>query len=148
MSKELDELEKIKNRYDNLEIRLTYWYIKRTNPPSLDFNIIKQALQRLESIDNANPSEALECLEENELVLLRKDYNLLHQALIKAQEQEKVLEIIKEKNVDIIRIRHLIFKSQKNPKYWDLRYYNEFRVIDDEKLTQEEFELLKRYFNG
>ena len=59
----------------------------------------------------------------------------------------KALEIIKEKNVDVIRIKHLIFKSQKNPKYWDLRYYNEARVIDVEKLTQEEFNLLKGILN-
>ena len=58
--------------------------------------IIEQALKRLEAIDNAEPSEALECLEENELVLLRKDYNLLHQALLKAQEQEKENELLKE----------------------------------------------------
>lgn len=122
--------------------------------------------ERLESIDNAEPSEALEKLEKiknyakSDLDSIPQSFydlcvkknkeidiivEIIQQALLKAQEQEKVLEIIKKKNVDIIRIKHLIFKSKINPKYWDLKYYNETRVMDAEKLTQEEFDLLKEF---
>lgn len=81
---------------------------------------IKQALQRLESIekgkntdiidnymafknDNSNPSEALECLERIDkeyLTIESKDFdncfNTIKQALLKAQEQEKENELLKE----------------------------------------------------
>lgn len=76
------------------------------------FDIIEEALQRLESIDNANPSEVLKYLEEwygflmadndttysngyeNEIEYNRrkeaiyKQYYIIKQALLKAQEQE------------------------------------------------------------
>jgi hypothetical protein len=139
---------------------------------STSYGKCKERLIRLAKIDNAKPSQAMNCLERfNNFFTDRarkepdnpfndkwlESIDTIKQTLIKSQEMEKVLEIINkeniemknilkivyEKNVDIIRIKHLIFKSQKNPKYWDLRYYNETRVIDDEKLTQEEFEILK-----
>lgn len=79
-----------------------------------DYAIIEKALQRLEAIDNSNPSEALECLEEiynwiycncggttyEDDVKLDKIRKIVEQALIKAQEQEKALEILKEKEVE------------------------------------------------
>ncbi len=55
MSKELEALERLKNRYD-------VHYI--LDLQDKDYDIIEQALHRLEAIDNANPSEALECLEK------------------------------------------------------------------------------------
>ena len=79
------------------------------------FDIIEQALQRLEAIDNAKPSEAFECLNKivesfnetttgmnglgevvvtNDLIYgFKEELNTIKQALVKAQEQEK-------KNVD------------------------------------------------
>lgn len=69
-------------------------------------DVIEQALQRLEAIDNANPSEALEDLEALEQdikdrVILAEDRQLklcavIKQALLKAQEQEKENELLKE----------------------------------------------------
>lgn len=61
------------------------------------FDIIEEALQRLESIDNANPSEALECLEEMwELSCdSRKPeytlYETIKQALQRLNKYEQVL---------------------------------------------------------
>lgn len=109
-----------------------------------DFLTIKKALQRLEAIDNANFDEALEDLKE--LHKLAYDIDVwkiedivqsLHikQALIKAKEQEKVLSIIFEKEVDIYVLR--VASS--------LEHYN--NVQDLKKLTQEEFDLLKRCTN-
>lgn len=68
-------------------------------------NIIKE-LERLETIDNAKPSEALECLEQTKEIILdgkTKKYNalinlnfeIIKQVLIQAQEQEEELAIYK-----------------------------------------------------
>lgn len=69
--------------------------------------IIEQALHRLESIDNSNPSEALECLEkiidnlddyaDFEIKQEANEYiDTIKQALLKAQELEKENELLKE----------------------------------------------------
>ena len=55
-------------------------------------------------------------------------------SLLKAQEQEKVLEIINEKEVNISSL-----------KAYDLEEYN---MIYENKLTQEEFDLLKRWMEN
>lgn len=155
-----------------------------------DVGVIEQALQRLEQIDNANPSKAVECIldiksnykfyaHNNQTI----DYqcSVVVQSLLKVQEQEKenarafgkdiinlnkilkqtidepilyaskygnkyivpqelfekqcnVLSIIKEKNVNIAVLKN-------SP---DLKYYN-YHVSDWRKLTQDEFDLLKRW---
>lgn len=63
------------------------------------FDVIEEALQRLESIDNANPSEALECLEKVYSRLPQWDLsrnvdqcNIIKQALLKAQEPKQYLK--------------------------------------------------------
>jgi hypothetical protein len=60
--------------------------------------------------DNANPTEALKCLERVEAITkaysidlvseFALDLESIKQALIKAEKEHKALEIIKEKNVD------------------------------------------------
>lgn len=116
---------------------------------------IKNMVQRLESTDNANPSEALECLKQIEDVIETKIglgvvntylINIIKQALIKAQEQEKVLEIIFEKNVNVY-----YFKDEL--AFWNLSYeyyINNFSSFHNgpaiKMLDEEEFELLKQYF--
>ena len=152
MSKGLEALYRIANaknhfKYDTLEL------------VDKDFQIVQQELQRLESIDNSKPSEVLKKLEmlsdcaeamkeapssnwieyaNNETEL---DYQLwiayedLKQYILKLQEQEKVLEIIVKKNVDI-----LLIKNKDN-----VNQYNEYIEDEDDRLTQEEFDLLKRW---
>lgn len=108
MSKELEALKTIKIKCH-----------PNSNPsPLVDeaLDTIENALNRLEAIDNANPSEALECLEriEADLIGLPKhvteydnifdDYlydienniDTLKQALLKAQELEKENKLLKE----------------------------------------------------
>lgn len=149
VSKELDALERVDDYVDK-----DYDYCQRGDY-SKDYKLIKQALQRLEAIDNANPSKAMDymkslfkCWEhlvkkdnleikevELEKYIFKENYDAIKQALIKAQEQEKVLEIIKKKNVLINGLKHSM----------TLGLYN--KCLDDDMiLTQEEFELLKRYF--
>lgn len=115
-------------------------------------------LSRLYEIDNAKPSEALECLEHikkddfNMIITtypplpayngVTKDemFNKIQQALLKAQEQEKILSIIKEKDVDV--------KLLKLSTNW-LDYYTrvKHKTGKNTELTEEEFELLKRWLN-
>lgn len=63
--------------------------------------------------------------------------NKVEQALLKALEQEKVIEIIFKKRVSMF-----LLKCCK-----DLESYNYSKFNHFEKLTQEEFNLLKRYQN-
>ena len=179
MNKELEALEKIKEfckviNQEKLmkEKNVEYCYLK----PHIDYlNIIEKALQRLEAIDNANPSEAWECLEEIILYLNAneptgkycKNIENLKNRLLKAyedeeenkrlwndittvdkqytdlmldyQEQKKVLEIIKEKGVDVGYLKTCKTLEEYNYNCWnDEEDFNK-------KLTEEEFDLLKRW---
>lgn len=69
------------------------------------FDIIEEALNRLESIDNAKPSKALECLENICKILKEKavidvkwvfkeDYNTIKQALLKAQKEHNSTNLL------------------------------------------------------
>ena len=109
----------------------------------------------LESIDNAKPSEALECLEKMYdgycmgYGINDEQFKIIKQTLIKAQEQEKVLEIIKE---------HLTFKDSGIEEYTDVLTNQKVKkhcikikskdtgaTIHIHLDTQEEFDLLKRW---
>ena len=118
-------------------------------------NRLKQVLDYLKAIEKSKPSEALECLLRFKNFFTdraRKEpdnpfndkwlenIDIIKQALIKSQEQEKVLEILFEKNVDIIMIR----MSETLDKYNRMIYKDNF---NRKELTQEEFDLLKRYCN-
>lgn len=108
-------------------------------------DIVEQALLKLKTIENAEPSEALEDLENLRCNLYNKpylernalsDFNTIKQALLKAQEQEKVLEIINNiiKFGDDLSVI-LNFDTYEKYSEWSWDY----------ELTQEEFELLKRW---
>lgn len=107
--------------------------------------------QFISDIDNANPSEALECLEKvsdylnnvydyKEIIEeVRKDINTIKQALIKAEKEHKVLEIIKEKRVDMWHLVDLL--EQTYEMY--LAFCKSEKYEEDYILTEEEFDLLK-----
>lgn len=108
--------------------------------------IIKQALTELKTIKEANPSEALKALDRNIVVIREKDYTIIEQALLKAQEQEKklkALDIIKNKRVDVDYFLTIIEKYNELEK--QMKVYNHLNSVY-EKLTQDEFELLKKVF--
>ena len=100
-------------------------------------------------------SKELRALERMEYILkvnchhYKQDVGYIREALIKAQEQEKVLEIIKEKNVDILALKDCIERELMGNIKSALEYYNEnYYTLDDGlKLTEEEFDLLKRWLN-
>jgi len=65
-------------------------YLSRNN-----LLVIEKSLHRLESIDNAEPSEALECLEElrsNLGVIYNNTLDNIEQALLKAETPKKYLK--------------------------------------------------------
>lgn len=121
-----------------------------------DCKLVDKALERLEQIDNAKPSEALKKLEmlsdcaeamkeapssnwieyaNNETELdyqLWIAYEYLKQALIKAEKEHKALEIIKEKLVDVFKL----YNCKTVEEYNQAQYR-------DCMLTKEEFNLLK-----
>ena len=97
----------------------------------------------LQQIKQAEPSEALKCLDKlakqieldnpfNDKWL--EDIDIIKRALLKAQEQEKVLEIIKDKWVNVAVLIH----SKTVDEYNNNAHtpYN---------LTKEEFDTLKRW---
>ena len=98
MSKELEEIKTLRG-FNQVELNND----KNINK-SLD--VIEQALQELQAIDNAKPNEALKCLEKlghldlyesyiNLKVNEVDEFGIIKQALVKAQEQEKILEVLK-----------------------------------------------------
>jgi hypothetical protein len=168
---------------------IDHYYLNNGNNPTYreDVEIIAKDLQRLEAIDNANPSEALKAFEEfkgieisempfkddcgkkevdlNEVRIvgsqLNNDFhkfvNTLENYILKAQELEKVLEIIKKKclhtdNLNWVAtcINYDMYKEKMSEKHntkvvkinWDDKVVLDYLKL----LTQEEFDLLKRYF--
>lgn len=157
-------------------------------------HILKQALQRLEAIDNANPSEALEKLEKiknyakSDLdsipqyfydLCVKKNKEIdnivevIKQTLFKSQGQEKEIDRLENQCLDVladnIRLKN---KSQEQEKVLNAIFKKKFNVelfrnvlisvggrfeykeyekvyakYGKEKLTQEEFDLLKEYAN-
>lgn len=162
MEKVIEALDKLEECAEGMkDLPKSNWIDLAENEAELDLKIMdwvetikfelfkgKQALTELKAIKEAKPSEAIECVEDlifnfsvDEYVD-RYDKNLatIKQALLKAQELEKVLEIIKEKKVDIFELKRC--SSAKS--------YNEsvcFKIafIKDYELTEEEFELVKRW---
>ena len=102
MSKELEALERLAMPDDI--------HIKECKKAGIglteDYEVVEQALKRLEAIDNANPSEALKALERLKTApnfmggtaeyktctksetLLLKDYEIVKQFILKAQDKE------------------------------------------------------------
>ena len=117
--------------------------------------IILKELQRLEAIDNANPSEALKvlncflnemtyCLEHpkeyakgyEKEIFYKYKYTFettIKQALTTKSKKELAFEIIKEKKVDVLLLTRCETVYEYNYHKWS----------EVGELTQEEFDLLK-----
>ena len=127
---------------------------------------VQLAIDKFKQIDNINPSEALEFLKQQAIAFERSElaikvangnYDSIKQALLKSQEQEKENDILKgqvkyltEVVIEFQKIHRIIFEKNVSI-FWikeckSLEEYN-YNVVDYMKLTEEEFELLKRYCN-
>ena len=139
MNKDLEALNRVRNKFID--------FFHEDTP---DFDTLEQALTELKAIKEANPSEALE------LVYCLKDYlmnmmpyydwlNDIEKYILNAQEQEKALEIIKTKNVDIFFLRNSCDTVEEyNEEINNNTMY--YCYGNCRKLTQEEFILLKEVF--
>ena len=111
MSKELEALKYFKSAYNSFLKTTNDMFCQITisreqaNEFVEEVEVVEKALLELESIKEANPSEALECLKElHELAygfdgwkideIVQSSY--IKQALLEAQKEHKALEIIKE----------------------------------------------------
>lgn len=144
------------------------------NPLKKEIDIVNNALLELKAIKEANPSEAIKKLDDISYLVLneiddlknkelwKSYFNTIKQALIKAQEQEKendrkdnlikyyesiirehqqILKIIKEKRVDI----ESFYKTFIEDDFNYLDYQIMYGTYGLELLTEEEFDLLKRW---
>lgn len=87
------------------EVQKNFYEAYHKTRPELE--LIEKDLDRLKTIDNANPSEALKCLESLEHICVYRDtgtpfvlhfkeeFDTIKQALLKVQEQDKILEKLK-----------------------------------------------------
>ena len=157
MNKEyLEALAFIKEKFAYLE-----YNCENFNVPKKELNIVEQALQRLETIDNAEPTGALKSLEVLEKTIssllkpilaeyeddlsdtITANYFALKQALIKAQEQEdkvKAFDLINEKDVDI----KLLKWAYPSVEAYNVKVRTEKDYWWRKELTQEEFEFIGR----
>ena len=133
---------------------------------------VKNMAQRLEAIDNSKSSKALICLHkignsnyffggpatvdkaafdtiEQTLLktqelerLLDHERELNNHLILKEQEQEKVLKIIEEKEVNFE-----IFGAFETYKDYEIYYDKKFHLTEN-KLTEEEFKTIKRWYDG
>ena len=114
--------------------------------------------KELESIDNAEPSEALKALKELRVIAntycsfngTQCEHNkeladIIEQALLKAQKEHKALEIIKEKNVNMFGFKRDIKQlgNRFTYKYYQCNLGNYHSGFNIQELTEEEFNLLK-----
>ena len=149
MSKELEIITKYIEKIEEYEKKTGKQYLARYISKKLCI-AIKEKLQRLEAIDNSNPDEALEDLDKIEGFMtyheLYDSYKIeiktIKATLLKAQEQNRVLEIIKNKVVDI----SIIYYSQNVEDYNNtITFRFKPSTLEQCKLTYEEFDTLKRW---
>ena len=120
-----------------------------------EFNILKQNLTELKAIKEANPSEALD--ELNEIIeyitedkkvkykaTILFDCEIIKDALLKAEidkKKAKAFDILKVKRIDKIGLR-----AYKNVTDYNVNIKRLVGYYDE--LIQEEFELLKEMLNS
>lgn len=90
-------------------------------------------------------AKQIELDEDTDFWEIRNAHKTVEQALTTKSKKELAWEIAKKKKVDINGLLFFIESSKdKEDKYSALRNYN-FGVKQERELTEEEFELLKRY---
>ena len=145
MSKEIDPIEALD--------KLLEGYSKGMAGRSY-YDIVREALQRLEAIDNSEPSEALECLEnlfsnvvstsynrESSL----KDFNTIKRYILKEQEQKKYL---KWKDLDFgYGYETKVLKVRMNDAIYKI-FYRFFDNTDEVQLLSEDEKSVYFVFAG
>lgn len=136
-----------------------------------DYEVVKKAILELKAIKEANPSEAFEILENiSKEECLFKDRSTIYmggekvnsftwkhtigehfkgikdieQALLKAQENVKILSVIKEKHLFEATHKYIVDYSKDYNTYCKL--FESYKLDEANKLIENEFNLLKTYF--
>lgn len=116
-----------------------------------ELDVIIQALTELNAIKEANPSEALEDFEKmiQQVFQVDSEFEIyrdkVKQHILKSQEQEKVLRIVFEKRINVDKF---VMDFINDEKFYGYEYYKEnYLRYGIGLLTQEEFDLLKRWAN-
>jgi hypothetical protein len=157
MNNELDTLEKLlsfafamsenmigltKGNYDEKTfVKKTYEYLQKYTVDRNEQKTIKQALKRLEAIDNSNPSEALKEIKTlrgfNQVELnndenVNKSLNIIEQALLKAQFLEEEYNNLME---DKDNLESELFKITAPKQYlkWEDLEFNELEFKVEQK---------------
>lgn len=111
----------------------------------LPYEEYQKMCNRLEAIDNAEPSEALKCLDKlaKQIELDEDtDYWEIRNAHLLVEKSLKALEIIKQKNVDVLAIKESKTLEEYNRNAWEVEHYGRYKDYKLQ-LTKEEFELLR-----
>lgn len=151
MSKELEALDRLIAVGDPSK----YW---NSNYFVEDVNIVKQALQRLEAIDNTSPSEALKWLDqiieyitEDKKVKYKAtilfDCEIIKDALLKAQEMEKGNVYCaggRSFSKEVIYLKQSIEQCNDKPIYYISRSFGN-KYIVPQKLFEEQEKENARY---
>ena len=141
MSKELEDLN------CGEEVKTKYGVCNAYSPDVVEE--VKKSLRRLEEIDNADPSEAMKCLNRIREFLLNRistvsfqDLRDIEQALIKMQNNEYKIafDLINKKRVDI-KLLHWAYPSCKA---YNVAVREKKETWPREELTEEEFEFIGR----
>lgn len=135
MSKELEALERLKTAPSFMGGTAEYQFCTKSETLLMqDYETVKQALQRLESIDNANPSEALNVLKATEKYT-GIDLTAVKNALIKAQKEHKALEVLKKIiDFDLVEIgsrKVCIYSDDDNGDVVKMISEEEFNVLEE-----------------
>lgn len=135
MSKDyLEALEEIRDfRYGKDKLLVCHTEMYKT---------IKQALQRLEAIDNAKPSEALEMLKGVEYVADVLKVN--HKIGSRDIANQEIKEMVDRLNYRIPTIKQALIKAQEQENIFSI--IKKYLFNEDDEPTKEETDLLNTYF--
>lgn len=110
---------------------------------------LDEALEIVNSYDEHDKIEDFDVVSRNSLYYYQIDVDCmdtLKEALIKSKEMKKTLDILKEKKINIEQFYLNFIKSGFGYHYYLEKWYK-FQSTDSKKLTEEEFDLLKRWLN-
>ena len=135
MSKELEALERLKTAPSFMGGTAEYQFCTKSETPLMqDYETVKQALQRLESIDNATLNEALNVLKATEKYT-GIDLTAVKNALIKAQKEHKALEVLKKIiDFDLVEIgsrKICIYSDDDNGDVVKMISEEEFNALEE-----------------
>ena len=136
MSKEyLESLEKIKQEFN---CDPEYYGL------GVDFEIVESALNRLESIDNAEPSEALEDLIDMIEYFTRLDYV---EPIVRNEIHDKFKDIYWHKLPHLDSIKEALLKAQEPKQYlkWEDLEFNHTPKMIDVKMNDNKYKLVVGY---